>query len=91
MSHELKIMQEYADEVYAGNKTFEVRKDDRNYRRGDRIVFRVVDSDKKEIPHPLTGKEYKITYILSGFHMDDGYVVLAIRPTGKKKKTHVMR
>lgn len=37
--HELKIKHEYLIEVDRGNKTFELRKNDRDYQVGDLIRF----------------------------------------------------
>jgi len=33
--HELKIKEIYFKEIYLGNKTFELQKDDRNYQVGE--------------------------------------------------------
>ena len=35
MEHYIKIRQSFADAVYSGEKTFEVRKNDRGYQKGD--------------------------------------------------------
>ena len=39
MTHNLKILKPYFEAVAAGNKTFELRKDDRPYRTGDTLVL----------------------------------------------------
>lgn len=41
--HNLKIKYEYAEKVALGIKTFELRKNDRNFQEGDYIAFNVVD------------------------------------------------
>ncbi len=41
--HNLKIKYEYAEAVASGIKTFELRKDDRDFKEGDYIAFNVVD------------------------------------------------
>ena len=38
--HELKIWPEYFDPVEAGLKTFEIRKNDRGFAMGDRLLLR---------------------------------------------------
>lgn len=78
MTHVLKILKQYADEVAAGNKPFEVRKNDRNFQKGDRIQFLVIDMQGL---HALDKTMYEITYVLSDFPtgLQDGYVVLGIR------------
>ena len=40
MVHELKIEYNYIREILAGLKTFEVRRDDRNYQLGDFLYLR---------------------------------------------------
>lgn len=41
--HELKVYKEYFDVVELGLKTFEVRKDDRNYQVGDTLILNEYD------------------------------------------------
>lgn len=41
-THRLKVFIRYADAIMNGTKTFEVRKNDRGYEVGDKIVFDVV-------------------------------------------------
>lgn len=43
IDHELKIHPKYFCEVLKGNKTFEVRKNDRNFQAGDTILLREFD------------------------------------------------
>jgi len=43
--HELKIWPEYFDPLLKGEKMFEIRKNDRNFKVGDRIMFREYDPD----------------------------------------------
>jgi len=81
MTHNIKIRESFAKAVYLGIKTFEVRKNDRGYQKGDTVKFTVLyDSDGCEmIDHPLSKIEYKITYVLSGWGIEDGYVVFGIK------------
>lgn len=45
------------------------------------LVFTVMDTEYFENPtHPLNGKEYEITYVLSGWGIENGYVALGIVP-----------
>ena len=81
MTHSIKIRESFANAVNTGEKTFEVRKNDRGYQKGDIIKFTVLyDSDGCEmIDHPLSMKKYEITYVLSGWGIEDGYVVFGIK------------
>ena len=82
--HELKIKHEYLVEVDRGRKTFELRKNDRDYQVGDLIRFIDVkqestgDCDIYIDPDDL----YKITYILKDvpqYGLDKDYCILGIK------------
>lgn len=78
MTHELKILPEYFQAVWDGVKTFELRKDDRDYQRGDILVLREWDGEK----YTGSGLRVKVTYVLRGaekYGLKDGYVVIGIR------------
>ena len=78
--HKIKIRREYAAPVYEGEKTFEVRINDRDYKVGDYVRFQVVDNDGMTfIDHPLNNKEYVITYVLKNFFVESDWVVFSIR------------
>ena len=80
MRHEIKIGLDFANSVLSGEKTFEIRRNDRGYQRGDAVVFRVVDRDWNELPeHPLNAEVYEITYVLSGWGLRDGFVAFGIK------------
>jgi ASC-1-like (ASCH) protein len=77
MIHELKILPEYFEKVKDKKKTFEIRKNDRDFKVGDTLLLREHDQKK------YTGREItrKIIYVLgdkSGYVLD-GYVVMSIR------------
>jgi len=81
MTHQIKIRESFAEAVLQGIKTFEVRKNDRGYQKGDLVCFKVLyDSDGLEmIDHPLSKLCYEITYVLNGWGIEDGYVVFGIK------------
>lgn len=79
MTHKIKLYNEYCDAVLRGDKTFEVRWDDRNYKRGDLIKFIPVASGGLPIEHPIKNKTYEITYVLSGWGINKGYCVFSIK------------
>ena len=81
--HELKIKHEYLFEIALGNKTFELRKNDRDYQVGDLIHFIDIDGDKfyNDLNNYL-GDIYIITYILKNvtqYGLDKDYCILAIK------------
>lgn len=81
-THTLKIWPNWFDAVRAGTKTFEVRKDDRGFKLGDKIVLEEFRSGVGE----YTGRklEKMIVYIARGddaeaIGIKEGYCVLGIR------------
>ena len=96
MTHELKIKSIYANRILSGEKTFEVRANDRDYQKGDLIEFKVLgENGKNLLDHKLNGMLYTITYIHTDYGMDTrlnrdtdemiGYVILGIKPVEKKE------
>ena len=79
MTHHLKLSDKFADAVFSGEKTFEVRLNDRGYNKGDRIVFTVIDDVNIPIRHPLNDKVFEIAYVLSGWGIQEDYVVFSIK------------
>lgn len=75
--HELKILPKYFRQVLKGNKTFELRKDDRNYNAGDKLILKEFEDER------FTGcqLEKTITYVFKGgqYGLEKGYVILAIK------------
>ena len=76
--HELKILPQYFWEVHNGNKTFELRKDDRDYKVGDVLKLKEWNYSN------YTGNECfrTIKYILKDcekYGLKKGFVLLAIQ------------
>ena len=77
MIHELKINPRYFDEIIKGEKTFEVRKDDRSYEKGDFLALNEHNGEK------YTGNSclVYVDYILrDGDFCKTDYVIMAIKP-----------
>jgi len=75
MTHELKILPEYYEEVKAGNKNFELRKNDRDYKIHDTLRLKAWDGEFLDKP-PL---DRVIRYMLMNceeYGLMDGYVIL---------------
>lgn len=74
---ELKIKPEYFVAVMQGNKTAELRLNDRDYQVNDIMILREFDGTK------YTGHSVcaKITHILTncGFGLQDGYAMLSFK------------
>lgn len=89
MIHVIKIQKEYAEAVFLGEKTFEVRNNDRGYQKGDLVEFQVMDGAMERPTHPLNDMTFEITYVLGSFiGLASNYVAFAIRPfTGHRCET----
>ena len=94
----LKTLAPYWDAVKRGDKTFEVRRDDRGFQKGDVICLRkpteknlgLGDKYWSELDshNPSNDLLFQIKYILTGgqFGVEPGYVVMALAPvTGEQK------
>ncbi|MBR0299967.1 MAG: DUF3850 domain-containing protein [Bacteroidales bacterium] len=79
MTHELKIRPEYFEAIVKGDKTFEVRYNDRNYQLHDILVLQEHNGEN------YTGRIIKeeVTYLLDNpGYCKDGYVIMAIKIVG---------
>ena len=80
MTHNLKIKKIFWQDIISGIKTFELRKDDRNYQVGDEIHFTVIDDLEKTTED--NDHVFVITYILKDvpqYGLADGYAILGIK------------
>jgi len=79
--HVLKTLPEYWDAVERGEKTFEVRRDDRGFQRGDTVVLVRLDRYASgALFESSRSLRFTIGWILTGgqFGIEPGYVVLAL-------------
>jgi ASC-1-like (ASCH) protein len=77
MTHKLKTINPYYHDVLSGKKTFEVRRNDREYSIGDIIVLQEYDADTGK----YSGRELSawITYILDDErYVREGYIIIGI-------------
>ena len=88
--HKLKIKEEYYKAIIDGEKTFELRKNDRDYQVGDLIQFTDARFAPKNYSDDMAEKYYpqpsetlfKITYILKDvqdYGLDKEYCILGIK------------
>lgn len=77
--HNLKILNDFADAVAAGDKPFEVRNNDRGYQKGDYIKYQALDENGTPNRHCINDKLYQITFVMNGWGIKNGYVVLGIK------------
>lgn len=78
MTHELKILPRWFEDVCKQKKTFEIRRNDRNFQVGDTLILKEYERGR------YTGREVKrtVSYIYYGdgtYGLSDEFVVMAIR------------
>lgn len=77
--HTLKVLAPYFDPLRSGEKTFEVRRDDRGFQKGDILVLQRWDQAGVRFTGMAVKKE--VTYILTGgqFGIESGYVIMGLK------------
>lgn len=72
--HYLKIEKPYFEAVLSGDKTFEVRYNDRAFQKGDTVILQEIDLTK-------TGREVEaqISYILTDVGLKENYVAFGLK------------
>ena len=78
MRHRIKIKESFADAIVGGDKTFEIRYNDRGYQKGDIVAFQCVNGDEVyslSISHPINHMVFEIDYVLSGYGLKEGFCV----------------
>ncbi len=84
--HILKIKRIYAYEKIKGNKLFEIRKNDRNFKVGDVIKYQIYDEEKEpKEANIIEKKKYKITYI-TNYEQKENYIVYGEKQIRYKKR-----
>lgn len=99
MEHDIKVIQPYFDAILDGSKTFEIRKNDRAYQKGDVLILREFlpercsyhasrcKSDDARCPAFGGFTRVQVTYVYSGDPrfggLEPGHVVLGLGPVGK--------
>ena len=79
ITHKIKLREEYAEAVLSGEKSFEIRYNDRGYQKGDEVLFDVVDKYGLHVSHQLNHVLFEITYLIHGYGLEKDYCVFSIR------------
>lgn len=82
MKHHLKTLPQYFQAAWVGDKTFEIRKNDRNYKERDEVVLEEWLPDEEL--HSGREIEGVINY-LTDFEQKPGYVVFSVEVTGRRE------
>lgn len=87
-AHELKTWPVYFDRVWDGDKTFEIRIDDRGYQAGDTVTLREWDRRERcACPHAADGVHVDACMKYSGRKITAriGYVMASTAPRGSQR------
>ena len=76
MTHDLKILPEYFEQVITGNKSFEIRRNDRDFHIGDKLCLKEWENGSRGYTGRMTIR--KISYI-TDYAQKENYVVLGMR------------
>lgn len=84
MVHELKCWPEYYSKIVSGEKTFEVRRDDRGFKVGDALLLMEWSPETGYSGNQLL---FEVTYILPGgnWGIFEKHCVMAIRRAPKQR------
>lgn len=90
--HNLRILPKYYEKVLSGEKTFEIRKDDRGFEVGDKLILKeyipgyrdLTGFEEVIIDEKYTGREVQkeISYVLKDaevYGLKRGFCILAIK------------
>lgn len=77
MTHEVKILEEFAEAHAQGLKPWEIRYNDRDYQVGDIIKFNVIDKNRNPVG---TTYKLKISYMIKGkrFGIEKGFCIMTL-------------
>ena len=83
MIHELKIFSSFVRPILSGDKTFEIRENDRGFQKGDRVQFKVISDNwtnkNQSVVREFEQNVYEITYVINGWGLKNGFVVFGIK------------
>lgn len=72
--HQLKIEPKYIDAIFDGSKTFEIRKNDRDFQSGDNVTLTEIPRSDHAWPRSVT----KTIGFLTDYEQKPGYVVFSL-------------
>ena len=72
MQHELKIEENYLDNLLSGKKKCEIRYNDRDYQLDDILLFKKYGFQK------VKEHFFRVTHIHSGLGLNDGYIIMSV-------------
>jgi hypothetical protein len=79
VAHDIKCIQPFFNYCCSGKKTFDLRKNDRNFKEGDTLILR--EFDEKTCYHTGRMKAFDITFVLNDEFegIEKGYCIMSIK------------
>jgi hypothetical protein len=82
--HKLKTLPEYFEKVLKGDKTFEIRENDRNFKENDTLILQEYIPNNPNLQSDgYTGREIrvKVPFIFFGgkYGLDQNYCIMSIK------------
>lgn len=78
MTHELKILARYFDDIMFGDKRFEIRKNDRDFHVGDKLILKEWSPLGYYTGNEITALVNYIHYGNGDFGIAEGYCVMGL-------------
>lgn len=82
-THVLKTWPVYFEAIKRGEKTFEARRNDRGFQKGDTLVLKLFDPEVAEVlQHHTETMTFTVGWVLAGgsFGVEPGYAILSLLP-----------
>jgi len=79
MTHRLKVAPEFWGDLYSGAKTFEIRKNDRDYQVGDFLELNAYDKSQDKFINTYKTLFFKVSCVFNAFGLQDGFVCLGLK------------
>ncbi|WP_394178452.1 DUF3850 domain-containing protein [Marinomonas posidonica] len=79
-AHQLKIHQDFWNDLVEGKKTAEIRRNDRDYKVGDILLIKAFPVDAEGYQHETDSEVRIITHITEGgqYGIEKGYCLLSM-------------
>lgn len=88
--HELKTVNPYFQDVWDKKKNFELRKNDRGFKAGDKLILKEYDEESKKYTN--RNVECFVQYVVHGpiWGLSDGYCIMGIWTAWKIENGNIL-
>ncbi len=79
MNHELKILEKFHNLLWTWEKTFEIRKNDRNFQEWDTVTFKIIEEDSWLLHNSILKLQITNLFQDKWFWLEDWYCILSFK------------